>query len=148
VRAHGRCPQLHERAPKASAEEVEIVARGGGVEVGGAAGIGRIGDQGLEHGTAGRGIGGSVSEETPGQPVVGQGDGGDPGGIVRFGIAQPAQLRGGEGGDGQDPGAGDEVLGSDLGDEVSGRGLAAQIVPQQSIADDRPSASRATSPCC
>jgi hypothetical protein len=67
---------------------------------------------------------------------MGQGDGGDPGGVVRFGIAQPPQFRGGEGGDGQDPGAGDVVGSSDLGDEVSGRGLAAQIVPQQSIADD------------
>src|SRR5699024_8625702 len=75
-------------------------------------------------------------EESPGQPVVGEDDGSDPGRIVGFVLAQPAQLCAGERGDGQDSGAGNEVLGPDLGDEIAGGGIAAQIVPQKRVADD------------
>jgi hypothetical protein len=74
---------------------------------------------------------------------VGEGDGGDPGGVLRLGVAQPAQLRDGQrrdrhGADRLRPGggAGLRVAVPELADEVHGRLGGAGVVPEQRLADD------------
>ena len=67
---------------------------------------------------------------------MGQSHGRHPGGIVGFMIAQPPQLGSGEGRDRNHSGPVDELIGTDLSDECSCCPVAAQIVPEQSIADD------------
>ena len=85
----------------------------------------------------------AVGRQPPGQPVVGQADGGGAVGVRRLGVGQPAQLGRGEGGDrdhadgvGPRLPAGGLVAVAELGDQV-GRGAGgADVVPEQRVADD------------
>ncbi len=92
----------------------------------------------------------AVAAQPPGQPVVGERDGGDALGVRRLGVAQPAQLRRGERGDRARRPVRSGVRRRRR-PRRSGRGAAcAERVSFQSRAArmTRPSASSTTMPCC
>ena len=88
--------------------------------------------------------------EAPGQPVVGERDGGDARGVLRLGVPQPAQLGHGQRRDGHGAdGVGPRLRSAQLVDEVAARpapsgcrSTAARRGPP------RRAASSATMPCC
>ncbi len=117
-------------------EQIEIVRPRSGAPVGGAARIRSIGGQCFETRTQRARLGRPIPEEPPGQPVVGECHGGHPLGVVRLGVAQPAQLGGGERRDGNDAHPPGVVVRADLGGQVASCRGGAGVVPEQGVADD------------
>ena len=117
--------------PERGDEQFAVVLAVGRAPVAGAARIGTVGGQRGELRAERTRARRAVAEQSPGEPVVRERDRGDARGVLRFGVAQPAQLGGGEARDGNAAGAACQLGGAELGDEGGCRPGAARVVPQQ-----------------
>ena len=126
-------------APEGALEQVEVVRTGRRAPVRRAARVGAVGGQRVEVGAERALVRRAVAAQPPGQPVVGEGDGGDPGRVRRLGVAQPAQLGRRERGDGHDADAA-RVLGAPTSSIRSSAACALRVSFQSR-------ASRMTWPC-
>lgn len=136
----GRSEHLGEArdATERPREQIEIVGTGRGAPVRSAAGIGAVRRERLQVGAEVAGAGRPEAAQPPGEPVVGQGDGSDPGRIGRLVLAQPPQLRARERRHGHDSDPARVFLGTDFGHERR-RGLgAADVVPEQGVTHHAP----------
>ena len=116
-------------------QEVAVVLAGLGVPVARPRGVGTVRDELVEHGAEGARARRAVPAKAPRQPVVRERDGRDLGGVVRLGVAQPAELGDGERRDGDEPRTGGEIRRAKLLDEVRGGSRGTGVVPQERVTD-------------
>ena len=129
-------PRQNRGGAESALEEVEFVLAGDRRPVRGPRGVRPIGRQLLEHRSELGLVDGAEPAQAPGQPVMGECDGSDTCGVLRFGVAQPAQLGRRERRDGHNTQSRRVHISTHLGDQVAGGTSTAGVVPEQCVADD------------
>ena len=117
-------------------EQLGVVGLAGRVPVRRAAGVGAVGREGVEVRAVRALVRGAEAAQPPRQPVVGECDRCHAGRVLRLRVAEPAQLRAGERGHRDQSRAGDPRLPAEFLDHLRGRVGAADVVPEEGVADD------------